>query len=405
LTLQRQARELGRLRAGLTATATRNGREITYPTSSKTWILTTHQRDYLEVAAELWGGTVEEWEPQGGGPKAWRLITEAEAIDAILPPGDPLSQHYELWSKGGCQRRCDGETELSSGKPCVCLAAFGPDFHQQKQGTVCDIHSRLNVILPDLPDIGVWRAETKGYWAANRIAAAVDLIKAQVGPQALIPVRLRIEPKKRVKDGRTSLFTEIVLEIRGGITFGQILSGRVPAMAAVGAADRPAIGDAERPAITAGPAVNGNNGNSGGAGGERLTAEQALKFIAACINQQQLEMVKEDCQRANLRDKAVLDAWRAKSQELANQKAAQANQAELAQVQQDAAALTAAVDAEAEPDADLVWMQINGYAGKHGWNAEELEQRVIAHLGKPSSDANGFELARFLEALQKGQVK
>lgn len=150
ITLQRQARELGRLRTGYT-----DGKR---PKRSETWVISSHSQDYIEAAASECGGNPEKWQPQGNGAAQWRVITTSSAIDAILPPGDPLSQAYEMWNKGGCARRCDGITESLTDSPCVCRSDFGEDFHEQPTGTVCNMTTRLNVMLPAMPDFGVWRA-------------------------------------------------------------------------------------------------------------------------------------------------------------------------------------------------------------------------------------------------------
>lgn len=251
ITLQRQARELGRLRTG-----THNGK---YPQRSETWVITSHSRDYIQAAAEAWGGDVEEWQPQGNGAKQWRVITEARAVDAILPPGDPLSQAYEQWTKGGCARRCDGETELLSDQACVCRAQWGPDFHQVAPAKdACSMTTRLNVIMPELPDLGVYRVETHSYYSANEIAAAVDVLKGQLGEQAMIPVRLRIEPRSRVAQGKTKQFPVIVLELRG-VTAGQVLSGSAPATVS-GGQPAPAVASGRpAPAIEAGAPASGRD--------------------------------------------------------------------------------------------------------------------------------------------------
>lgn len=220
LTLQRQARELGRLRTGVVDTSGSKPR----PKRSDTWVITSHSQDYIEAAAEEWGGTPEKWQPQGNGAEQWRVITTSSAVDAILPPGDPLSQAYEMWNRGGCARRCDGMTESLTDSPCICRADHGDDFYEQKVGTVCSMTTRLNVMLPAMPDIGVWRAETHSYYAANELAGHVDTIRGLVGPQALIPVRLRIEQRTRIAGGQTKHFPVIALELRG-ITAGQVLGG------------------------------------------------------------------------------------------------------------------------------------------------------------------------------------
>jgi hypothetical protein len=220
--MQREARELGRLRTGWTAT--KNGK--TYPEKSKTWVMTSHAKHYVDAAAQSWGGTVERWQPQGGGPAQWRVITEADSIDALLPPGDPLSQYNEMWSKGGAQRRCDGEKDLLSGRPCMCLGQFGEEWYLQPKGRVCAATTRLRVLLPDMPDLGVWRAETHSFYAANEWSGAVDMVLSGTGGKGLVPVTLRIEPRSRVANGKTKNFPVVVVEIRG-ITPRMALTGPI----------------------------------------------------------------------------------------------------------------------------------------------------------------------------------
>lgn len=222
LSMQRQARELGRLRTGYTDTSGRKPR----PVKSPTWVITGHAEHYIQGAAEAWGGTPEQWQPLGGGAPQYRVITTTNALDAILPPGDPLSQSFELWSGGGCARRCDGFTETLSDKPCLCRAEHGDDFHEKPKGTVCAATTRLNVFLPEMPDVGVWRLETHSWYAAGEIAGAVDLIRSAVGQEAIIPIRLRIEQRQRKAGGQTKNFPVVVVELRG-ITTGQVLGASV----------------------------------------------------------------------------------------------------------------------------------------------------------------------------------
>jgi hypothetical protein len=301
-------------------------------------------------------------------------------VDAILPPGDPLSQSYEMWSRGGCQRRCDGETEQMSNKPCLCRAQFDDEFYLQGPEVSCRPHTRLNVILPDLPDLGVWRMESKGFYAANEIPAAVDLIYHATGGKVAVPVRLRIEPRKRVAQGKTKNFPVIVVEIRGA-TAGQILSGQ-PQTVALADGGRPAVGEGgQAQALTA---------------TEEFTAAKALAAVAAAATQADLDRVRGDCQQAGLRDQQVVEAWSARSKQIEPPSAGGEADAETP--------AEGTVEGEVEPDPDAMWSQINAHVGKHlKWSADVLEQKVIGLLGKSSIDANGFELEQFLTALREGQ--
>jgi hypothetical protein len=379
LTLQRQARELGRLRAGLTE-PTGNGRSR--PARSKTWILTTHQRDYLDAAAEAWGGEVHQWTPQGGGAQAWRLITDAEAIDAILPPGDPLSQSYEMWSRGGCQRRCDGQIEQLSGNGCMCLAQFGDEFHLQPPDQACRPHTRLNVVLPDVPDLGVWRMETKGYYAANEIAASIDLIRNATGGDVMVPVRLRIEPRKRVAQGRTKQYPVIVVEIRGA-TAGQILGGVVPSLSIEGGE--------QRPAIAAAPAVEES---------AKLTESAVLKYASDGVAS--IEELQELWRRANADGVLTAAVKRVLTQRSNEFKAVQQPDAPARPVA--SAPNTAAVDVEVEPNPDEMFNRIIS-AAPDEWGTSGVSERIHAFCGSHADQANGFDLERFYVALKNGEVK
>lgn len=249
-TAQKQARELGRLRTGYSIPSD-DPKKQPRPVKSKTWVLSSHSEHYVTAAAEALGGNVERWQPQGNGAPQFRVITEAEQLEAILPPGDPLSQANEMWNKGGCARRCDGETEQISRHPCLCLAEHGPEWHLLRQDLytkdkVCAATSRLNVILPDMPDVGVWRVETHSWYAANELAGTVDMVLSGTGGKGLVPVTLRIEPRTRVAGGKTKQFPVVVVEIRG-VTTRQALTGPLPTAMALDPTGSRAVAAIEAP--------------------------------------------------------------------------------------------------------------------------------------------------------------
>lgn len=249
-TAQKQARELGRLRTGYSIPSD-DPKKRPRPVKSKTWVLSSHAEHYVTAAAEAWGGKVERWQPQGNGAPQFRVITQAEQLDAILPPGDPLSQANEMWNKGGCARRCDGQTEQISRHPCLCLAEHGPEWHLLRQDLytkdkVCAATSRLNVVLPDMPDVGVWRVETHSWYAANELAGTVDMVLSGTGGKGLVPVTLRIEPRTRVAGGQTKQFPVVVVEIRG-VTPRQALTGPLPTAVALDPTGSRAVAAIEAP--------------------------------------------------------------------------------------------------------------------------------------------------------------
>lgn len=407
LNRQRQLAEQGRLRLGYTLPTEKGVR----PVKSETWVLTSHSEEHIQAAAALWGGKPERWQPQGNGVEQWRVITTSAAIDAILPPGEPLTQTYEQWSKGGCQVRCDGVTEQFSGNPCLCLAKFGDQWYERNTG-VCDSKSRLKVLLPDMPGLGVWRMETGSFYATDEIAGMVDTIRAAVGDQVLVPVQLRIEARTRVAAGQTKQFVVPVLELRG-VTAGALLAGHI---------DNAQIGG--KPAteqITSGPAAE-----------EKSEQAAVPDYLAEAATATTVEEVRAIWRRAKAAGHLTNDMHDALGVIDGRLKAAAAAPAvesrPKGEEQSTAMSLGGgddgptvdqivgdfATEAEPEPepepvegeivddDADAIWAEIVKVAGKHGLTLSQIETEFgKANCGCSPATASAGELRVFLDSLQK----
>lgn len=210
--LQRRLAEAGRIRIGQRV-PTGNGRSR--PAKLDRFRLTSGDKLRIEQAAETFGGQLEPWDSPAG--PAWQVITDATSLNVIVPPTDmAFSQHFELWSAGGCQRRCDGRTETISDSPCVCDPA----------ARECAIHTRLSVMLADLAGLGVWRLDTSGYYAAVELQGAVQVIQLAAGHGRMLPARLRLDQRqvKRLVGGKpqTRNFAVPVLDVE--ITPGELVS-------------------------------------------------------------------------------------------------------------------------------------------------------------------------------------
>ncbi|MFJ3173761.1 hypothetical protein ACIPJK_23680 [Streptomyces roseus] len=236
--IQRRAAEHGRLRTGYT--------QGNKPMRSSTWVITSHSEEHVRTAAGLWGGDPQSWTPLNSKIEQWRVITKASSIEALITPGDPLNQYNEMWSAGGCQRRCDGATELLTRQPCICARQFGEDWHAQPKGRVCSATSRLNVMLPDLSGMGLWRAETHSFYAASEWGGMVDMVLAGTDGRGFVPVTLRIEPRQVVRDGQTKRFPVVVVELRG-ITPRQALAGPISTALALDPTGSRAVAAIEAP--------------------------------------------------------------------------------------------------------------------------------------------------------------
>ena len=243
--VQRRMMELGRVRLG-------EKDDRGYPTGRGTFRFTSASRALLEAVAAQYGGTVEEWQ---GAPEEgyFEVGTDATELDIIIPPvfsnvdgspTAPYSQHYEQWTGGGCQRRCDGVTESLSGKPCLCMAAIKKDGEDAR---ACRLTTRFSFMLPHLPGLGVWRIETHGWNAAVELPGTLDILMMAAAEQKFIPAVLRIDHRtKKVPGQPPNRFVVPVLELPG-VTVNQLVAGGVPsALTPLLAAPR------ERPALPTG---------------------------------------------------------------------------------------------------------------------------------------------------------
>ncbi len=245
LTMQRRMRELGRIRMGEKG-------DRGQPRKLETFRLTSANREYLDAAVEAYRGRVRPWQSPRG--PEFELVIEAPFLDVIIPPEVGVDPWLELWTGGGCVRRCDGVTESLSGQPCMCPA--DPKRRQELagKGEACKPTTRLSVCLPALPDLGVWRLESHGYYAAVELSGMAEVLRAAALQGVMLPARLRIERRqvKRPNEPRRD-FTVPVLEIPARL--GSLLPEGPLSVPRIGA---PA--PSGRPALPPGPALPETSG-------------------------------------------------------------------------------------------------------------------------------------------------
>ena len=203
LTLQTRLKEVGRIRIGQKGPKGQ-------PQKLSCFRFTSFDKRAIDKIAQLYGGEVRpctDKDLQG----QHEVITNASELPFIVSPVPP-SQYMELWSGGGCQRRCDGQTEHISGKNCVCT----PGEEECKPTT------RLSLVLPDVPGIGVWRLESKGWNAAVELISTFEFLQKISGPGRPATGLLALEERTGRVDGKTTRF--MVPVIRTEFTPGQLLA-------------------------------------------------------------------------------------------------------------------------------------------------------------------------------------
>lgn len=350
LTLQQRSRELGRIRIG-ELVAGPGGKMR--PAKRDKFRLTSPSQALLVQVAQLYGGDVRPWTPANGGPAQWEVGTEADRLPVLVPP-EPVSQWFELWSGGGCLRRCDGQRDVLSDSPCVC----DPDPERRD----CKPTTRLNVVLRDVPGLGVWRLESHGYYAAVELPTVAGFLAATRG--YVRADLILVERVVKRQGDAPKRFLVPALEV-SDVTPAQLLAGEVPGSpAALAGEARPAIGPAAVP--IADPQDD-----------HQLWIDSAQ----GCATLEQLSGVLRHAQAAGYA-RNMGDVWDPVVQAFLDARK------RLSGPTQPAAD-------EPPIDPDQLWMQILAGA-PDGWDTAKVEQDFLATTGKQPADATPRDMAMYL---------
>ncbi len=256
--LPQRMRELGRLRMGEKAIG-KNGKP--YPVKRTTWRFTGADAGLLGVIGDLYGGEVEPWPEAPGQGQFFQIKTEANAIQVLIPVGSALSQFYEFWTADGCTRRCTGKVNLIDDQPCVCPKDISERMEAASglKPTACKPTTRLNVMLPNVPDLGFWRVEAHGYQAAielpGMLAQYVGLARMYardtLPDDLILPAELAIESRRVKKPGQPPADFVVPVIRTPQVTPNMLMTGEVPGLASVTPLQIDAAGPAT-PALEAG---------------------------------------------------------------------------------------------------------------------------------------------------------
>lgn len=241
--LQQQQAQVGRIRIGHQVPMG-NGRSR--PEKLDRFRFTTPSQALAEAVAEKYGGKAEEWAPDGQ-PKQFEVVSDTRALPVLVPPR-PVTQWYELWSGSGCQRRCDGETETISGEACKCPLDPIARADAAGKGNACKATTRLKVMLPEIPGLGVWRLDSHGFYSAIELPQTAEFLGAVTDSGGYVRATLTIEARtvKRPGQGVRSFY---VPALHVDVTPEQLLAGAghvLPGRAAE------ALANGDRKELTAG---------------------------------------------------------------------------------------------------------------------------------------------------------
>jgi Recombination directionality factor-like len=300
LDIQRRGQQIGRLRLGQQVAVIKDGKDTgkTRPVKLETFRFTTGSRATAQAIAALYGGEIRDWSGE------FEVITGKSEIGVTVPPRDEvISQWYEMWSKGGCQRRCDSRREQISGGPCLCPHAEDPseadevarkaleraDLARRTPPQACKLVTRISVMIPDLPGLGVFRLDTGSFYAAVEIGDSADLMRVARDRGVFLPAILRIEQRQRVAGGQTKKYPVPVLEVLA--TFRDLATGAIEA-AGIAAQLPPAPGAPRLAIAVADPAPRGQPPAAAVRASAPPTAQQIADAAAKATTRAQIGDMK-----------------------------------------------------------------------------------------------------------------
>lgn len=204
--------EAGKIRLGIKV-PNKDPKKRANPKAIDTFRFTSPYRDVIDQLAELYGGEPREWdEPTAKLRNQWEVRTEAKLIDVLVPPGG-LSQHYELWSGGGCARRCNGvlcevpskaPDEDVESVPCICT---------EDQRMECVPKTRMTLVLPNVTFRGVWLLESSSWNAAEELVGMERLLQQIQQVTTITEAELSLQQRTSKRGGQTKHFVVPVLTL------------------------------------------------------------------------------------------------------------------------------------------------------------------------------------------------
>lgn len=189
---QQRLRQLGEIRIGHTVSVKgtdKNGKAKRRPAKLDKFRFTSPSKGLLEKVAALYGGTPQPWSPQNGGAAEWELYSTVDQLPVLVPPS-ATSQWFELYVGPRCVRRCDGVTEMRGDRKCLCDPRGQLGWTDERE---CKVTTRLNVVLRDVPAIGMWLIVSRGRNAAVELPPMAEFLAMT---QGYVSARLGMEARE-----------------------------------------------------------------------------------------------------------------------------------------------------------------------------------------------------------------
>lgn len=173
-------------------------------------------------------------------------------------------------------------------------------------GKACKPTTRLSVVLPDVPGLGVWRLESHGWNAAHELGTTAEFLARLMEARTYVPAIMRLERRRQVSGGRTREFVVPVLTLREtvrsmieGPTSGRIeLPPPPPRALALEAAKKPAAAE---------PVEEGPEGPL--PAGDPGTPQEMAAAVAVCGDRARVDVLGRAARKAGWMDDFVLSRY------------------------------------------------------------------------------------------------
>lgn len=229
LDIAQQARlqNIGCIRIGDTIEGTtQKGTKYRRPCKIDTFRITSPQKEIVEQAAQLFGGTVDTFPGPKGHPE-WEVTTDRKELPVMVPPQE-IDPNYELYQGRARSRFCNGLEEKIRSHPCLCRR-WDNHSHDYYQGVcklcgipqnwkgephehdfaneglcsvcgasrLCKPTTRVSLMIPGIRNIGVFKLESHGYNFAVEMPAIAPILR-QINKPVSATLGMRFESRPRI---------------------------------------------------------------------------------------------------------------------------------------------------------------------------------------------------------------
>lgn len=146
-------------------------------------------------------------EVYGEQPNELNIMFPLNDREAFFP------QAYKRYSGAGLMCKGNGQAAVEMVDGVLTEKECNPETCEHFQKDYCKLRGHLQVILPDVPGMGVWQIDTGSFNSVRNINSSIAFVQALTGGRiAMIPLKLIIRPHKG-KDPKGAPTNNYVMDI------------------------------------------------------------------------------------------------------------------------------------------------------------------------------------------------